>query len=405
MFWINNLEKEYLMTPRERMLKTLRHGIPDRVPCYPDISIMVPLRLKKRLFWEFYLRIEDSDLSSHLGGNNLYTNNKRLMDAYIDAVKYFGIEGWAWYAGPKIKVKNVEFKEKIVEKRSDRIVTRTTMSTPDGDLWAETVYPIDNPPFPVRKYIKHFEKEFKFLKYFHPSLDIIDFSEFYEQKKRIGDNGVTSAWVMPPSLLDLDRYVDGGLGKIGLIYYDYPDLIKEYKRIQENWAMEYLEKLIEANCVDEIGTGGLGLITWQGPRITRELSLDGLKKITKWCKDHNVISHLHCCGFERALVKMCAEETDLDAIEPLEGFPQGDCDLRKIKEDYGEKLCLKGNLHTSRVMLNSVKTVEAAAIKCIEDAAEGGGYILSTGDQCGRDTPEENIFKLVEAVEEYGRYS
>lgn len=365
---------------------------------------MVPLRLKKRPFWEFYLGSERSDLSSRLDSNSLYTNNKRLMYAYMDAVKYFGIEGWAWYAGPKIEVENVKFEEKIIEKRSDRIVTRTTMSTPDGDLWAETVYPIDNPPFPVRKYIKHFKEEFKFLKYFYPNLDNIDFSEFYEQKKVMGANGVTLAWVSPPSLLDLDFYVDGGLGKLGIIYYDYPDLIKEYKEMQENWTVEYLKKLIEANCVDEIGTGSSGLMTWQGPQITRELSLNGLKKITKLCKEHNIISHLHCCGFEAALVRMCAEETYLDVIEPLEEPPQGDCDLRKIKEKYGEKLCLKGNLHTSRVMLKSIRVVEAAAIECIEDAAEGGGFILSTGDQCGRDTPIENIFKLVEVCERYGKY-
>jgi uroporphyrinogen decarboxylase len=35
----------------------------------------------------------------------------------------------------------------------------------------------------------------------------------------------------------------------------------------------------------------------------------------------------------------------------------------------------------------------------------GGGYILSTGDQCGRDTPDENITRLVEVCEKYGQYS
>ena len=39
-----------------------------------------------------------------------------------------------------------------------------------------------------------------------------------------------------------------------------------------------------------------------------------------------------------------------------------------------------------------------------EAAAVGGGFILSTGDQCGRDTPDENIFRLVETVRRYGRY-
>ncbi|MCL6615113.1 MAG: cobalamin-binding protein [Firmicutes bacterium] len=48
--------------------------------------------------------------------------------------------------------------------------------------------------------------------------------------------------------------------------------------------------------------------------------------------------------------------------------------------------------------------VEEAAKRAMDAAAEGGGFVLSTGDQCGRDTPEENIFRLVEVARDYGRY-
>jgi uroporphyrinogen decarboxylase len=50
------------------------------------------------------------------------------------------------------------------------------------------------------------------------------------------------------------------------------------------------------------------------------------------------------------------------------------------------------------------KGVEKEAIKLLEIGKPGGGFILSTGDQCGRDTPDENIFKLVEVCEKYGKY-
>ena len=83
----------------------------------------------------------------------------------------------------------------------------------------------------------------------------------------------------------------------------------------------------------------------------------------------------------------------------------GDCDLAELKKTFGHRFAFMGNIHTTDVMLNgSVQDVERAARKCIEDAADGGGFILSTGDQCGRDTPDENIFKMVEVCKEYGRY-
>ncbi len=43
------------MNLRERMLKALRHEIVDAVPCSPDISIMIPLRVKRDLFGNLLL--------------------------------------------------------------------------------------------------------------------------------------------------------------------------------------------------------------------------------------------------------------------------------------------------------------------------------------------------------------
>ena len=65
----------------------------------------------------------------------------------------------------------------------------------------------------------------------------------------------------------------------------------------------------------------------------------------------------------------------------------------------------KGNLHTMSVVLRgSVDDVVATSKQAIDDAASGGGFILPKGDQCGRDTPDENIFAMVEATRTYGRY-
>jgi uroporphyrinogen decarboxylase len=102
---------------------------------------------------------------------------------------------------------------------------------------------------------------------------------------------------------------------------------------------------------------------------------------------------------------MAANETDLSCIEPLEIPPMGDCVLRDIKARFGKKIALKGNLHTTEIMLlGSPGKVEDACKRAIDDAGEGGGFILSTGDQTPRDTPEENIRIMQRVAETYGRY-
>lgn len=50
------------------------------------------------------------------------------------------------------------------------------------------------------------------------------------------------------------------------------------------------------------------------------------------------------------------------------------------------------------------RQVMETARQAIDAAGAGGGFILSTGDQCGRDTPDENLRALVEAAHRYGRY-
>jgi uroporphyrinogen decarboxylase len=64
-----------------------------------------------------------------------------------------------------------------------------------------------------------------------------------------------------------------------------------------------------------------------------------------------------------------------------------------------------GNLHTTNTMLQgTVKDIRRESLKAIKDAGVGGGFVLSTGDQCGRDTPDENILEMVRVCKEFGKY-
>ncbi len=104
-------------------------------------------------------------------------------------------------------------------------------------------------------------------------------------------------------------------------------------------------------------------------------------------------------------MEIVAAETDVTSMEPLEEPPTGNVDLAEAKRRVGDKLCIKGNINTTEFMLDA--TPEQVREKCkwaIDAAGTGGGFILSTGDQCGRDTPDENLFAMVEVAKTYGKY-
>jgi uroporphyrinogen decarboxylase len=190
-------------------------------------------------------------------------------------------------------------------------------------------------------------------------------------------------------------------------YYEHPEL-------HEQWAMERVEKverrfrdIMEMKVKpDFICVGGSGTLVFQTLDIFRQLAFPAVKRGIELATAAGFPTHIHSCGPEKELVKLMTEETDLTVIDPLEIPPMGDCDLAELKRLYGNRIVLKGNLHTTSVMLNDdVNVVIEASRRAIDDAASGGRFILSTGDQCGRDTPDENLFAMVETARTYGRYS
>jgi len=54
--------------------------------------------------------------------------------------------------------------------------------------------------------------------------------------------------------------------------------------------------------------------------------------------------------------------------------------------------------------LGDTTDVRRESLRAMLDAGAGGGFVLSTGDQCGRDTPDENIFAMVDTAKTYGKY-
>ncbi|MBI4977930.1 MAG: hypothetical protein HZC28_10620 [Spirochaetes bacterium] len=139
--------------------------------------------------------------------------------------------------------------------------------------------------------------------------------------------------------------------------------------------------------------------------MVRKISFPAVKRVVELATAAGMPTHVHSCGPETELVKLMAEETGLTIIDPLEIPPMGDCNLKELKQKYGTKLTLKGNLHTTEVMLKgTVDDVIRESKKCIDDAATGGRFVLSTGDQCGRDTPFENLHAMVETARTYGKY-
>lgn len=378
------------MTSKERMIIAMKGGKPDYVPVAPDISNMIPCRLTGKPFWDIYL----------------YQDPPRWQ-AYINAVKYFGFDGWLdsvpiqfGYEQEESK-DTIKWQEAIVKRSSDRIYTRYHARINGKEQWSNycNVYYIADPPTHG-------------LPLFKVGLPESAPTEWEDVIPRTQYNGL-EAYYTACQLMGNDGVVGLAIGLPGLnirdinSIYRYYDNREEVIKQCEQQGQQIIRRTLEIVKLkpDYILIGISGHMISNPEPIFRELSLPTLKVITAICKENGIPSQIHCCGPEYDLVRISAEETDLTSINPLEEPPMGDCNLAKIKREFGKRLSLMGNLHTTDVMLRgSLDDVENAAKRAIDDAGYDGGFILSTGDQCGRDTPDENIFKLIEIARNYGKY-
>ncbi len=370
----------------------------DHVPVSPDLSAMVPVRLSGRPFDEMFL-----DGRPHDG----YASAS-VAEAYVDAVRYYGMDGWYIYGSlPEIVPEGrPQWVERLEPRPGGGQIKYHEADTPHGPLTQKIIYFTDEPPWEDVKPIKDLKRDWPRLKALMGEEEDWEWEPVFRDRDRIGELGVYSMSIgIPQDWWFFQR--DGGYNSLFFDYVDEAAYIQEIMEYYTRYALARLEAALHATPQpDEIMLGGsASSLSVSSPNNFRQYDLPFVAEAARMCRTAGVYSHLHVCGKADRIAEMVAEETEVDIIEPLEEPPGGNIDIAEYKRRYGNRICLKGNLNTFDFMLNaSPDEVEDRAKRLIDDCAAGGGFVLSTGDQCGRDTPDANLFKLVEVAKTYGRY-
>ncbi len=382
-----------MMTSKERMITAMKNEKPDMVPVAPDMSCYIPCKLAGKIAGKNFLDI-------------FYHHAPPIWKAYIEAVRYFKFDGWFIYGSPGIIYEKAEYEcsRKVISQNKKQVLVRTSYKTPVGELTAEEVFHTGECSQYPERLIKNFKDDFPKLRYLFPPVAEYDNSKYRQMKNDMGDDGAVGINVKVPGLHSLMGYFQGELTTALDAYYDNQDMFSELVRLEAQQALSSTEIALESS-PDFLMLGASGLWLLSTPDIFREITLPTLKKQTKMAKDAGIPSFLHSCGRARGLVEICANETDLNCINPIEPPPTGDCYLAEIKKKFGNKIAFMGNINTLSLMkTGSLKEIEEACIKAIDDAAHNGGFILSTADELVYETPFENIFKMIDVARNYGKY-
>ena len=99
-------------------------------------------------------------------------------------------------------------------------------------------------------------------------------------------------------------------------------------------------------------------------------------------------------------------EMGVDILNPIQTSAGRMSELGELKKRFGKNIVFCGGIDTHRVLpYGTPDEVRQEVKRVIEALGPGGGYLLASVHTIMNDVPPENVLAMVDAVEEYGRYS
>jgi uroporphyrinogen decarboxylase len=174
-----------------------------------------------------------------------------------------------------------------------------------------------------------------------------------------------------------------------------------------NFSVEMVKRLIDWDYIgpmlifDDYGyKKGL----FMSPKNYQTFVLPWLQKICETAHKGGIQVILHSCGdisqiFEEII------KCGVDAIHPLEPTTANpDYDIFKLNKKYDEKITFVGNVSPQDLSNKEPNEIKAYTRKLIEEIGPGGGLILSSGHSINPAVKLENFLAMRETLEQYGNY-
>jgi len=372
------------MTKRERFLTAVRGGVPDVVPVSPLIHCRIAHKLLGR-----------SDLGAVFEVHQMIGSIQHRGPLGVGVTSKPLPEGWG-------------SESRVIERTPQgRVTSEWLIRTPQRTMTGRTVtgmIPHDPLVGKTIEYpIKSVEDWRAYLELQQLTLEALDqpsFGGVLEAQKLMGEEGMESVG-LGPAYTSLGSV--RGMEQLVVDLFDSPDLMDELFVVQRAIERKHVEAFVASPSpvawLDICWATGSNL----GPKTFERWALpDVVAAVEVVRQNPEKVLGLYTLGRIGKLLPMLVDAGVhfVETFEPQEG----DLTLAQAKRLYGDKICLMGNFDSILLAFGTVEQARAEARRCLEDAMEGGGYIMVTGDEVPADAKLDNLKAMVETVEQYGRY-
>lgn len=176
------------------------------------------------------------------------------------------------------------------------------------------------------------------------------------------------------------------------------NLCIEYNRTLAGIAYKNYNINIIATTDDIADTRGLIF----SPKIFFEFLGPKFREVIRGFREIGYYCIKHCDGNIMEILEYLID-AGIHCIDPVDLTAGMDIDF--IKKKFGKRICIKGNVNCVTTLVSgSSGDVEEDVKYCIQHAAYGGGYILSSSNSIHSGVKPENFKTMVESAHRYGKY-
>jgi uroporphyrinogen decarboxylase len=226
----------------------------------------------------------------------------------------------------------------------------------------------------------------------HDDALYVDAEAYLRQKEDYSAWLVTRAGIFP-TILGM------GLEHFSMALYDNRPLIETILDRYFDWVVVVAERVCSMGFDAFVTTDDVAFKTapFFSPEVFHELVLPRYQRLAEavslpWIfhSDGNIMP------FVDDLV-----DVGISGMHPIE---DGAMDIREVKQTYGDRLCLLGNVNLNLLGLGKPEEVDHTVGDLIRDVGPGGGYIVTSGNSLAGYLEPDNVVAMSEAVRKYGRY-
>jgi len=375
------------MTGKQRMLNAYR-GLPnDRPAVAPE-------------FWYYYpAKVLGVDMIE-------FQREVPFHRALKTTFEHFGCEGWG-AAFFDIPVPGVTRQSKEAWIDEDTLQVRTTTTTPLGELTESSRFHRKEPSWVVERPLKDLARDLPAWQCATLGGDPAnaDLSGLSQSWREVGESYLLEAWLGFPFF---DFYACAREGGFQRAVFDFmePDFQPKLAELHARYR-EHLVRAARAICektpLESLCIG----CCWScnsliGPAMWRRWDKPVIQAVAEEVHRHGRLLHIHFHGKCLDTVADFAE-IGIDCVCPFERPPGGDIrgldGLRQAARLLQGRTTMNGNVHTVETLIRGKPADVRREVREILEAFQGNPrVIVGTGDQVGRETPEENLHAMIEEV-------